>query len=176
MTLNLHDSNILRDDSGHLKVADFGVSKLLKVSKGLDEDRPLSYEDNPCRYMAPELFQNEDYNTKVDVFSFALILQEMIEGCPPFASKDEKEAQKAYGEKERPPFRASGKLYAHGLRELIEMCWKEDPAKRPTFREIIAKLDHMYNNLGRRRRWIKVRPLKCFQRNESSLGSSSYAM
>lgn len=46
------DSNILRDDSGHLKVADFGVSKLLKVSKGLDEDRPLSYEDNPCKCCA----------------------------------------------------------------------------------------------------------------------------
>lgn len=27
--------------------------------------------------MAPELFQNEDYDTKVDVFSFALILQEV---------------------------------------------------------------------------------------------------
>lgn len=29
------------------------------------------------RYVAPEVFKNEDYNTKVDVFSFALILQEV---------------------------------------------------------------------------------------------------
>lgn len=28
--------------------------------------------------MAPELFKNEEYDTKVDVFSFALILQEVI--------------------------------------------------------------------------------------------------
>ncbi|XP_021764211.1 serine/threonine-protein kinase STY8-like [Chenopodium quinoa] len=173
---DLEPSNILRDDSGHLKVADFGVSKLLKVSKGVERNRPISCEDYSCRYMAPELFRNEDYDTKVDVFSFALILQEMIEGYPPFASKEDKNAQEAYAANERPPFKASGKSYPHKLKELIEVCWNEDPTKRPTFREIIARLDHIYSNLGRRKRWIKVRPLKCFQRNESSLGSSSYAM
>ncbi|KNA17127.1 hypothetical protein SOVF_082820 [Spinacia oleracea] len=172
---DLEPSNILRDGSGHLKVADFGVSKMLKVSKRIERDRPVSNEETSCRYMAPELFQNEDYDTKVDVFSFALILQEMIEGCPPFASKEDKDAQKAYGENERPPFKASGKSYPHRLRELIEECWSKDPTKRPTFRDIIMRLDHISNNLGRRKHWIKVRPLKCFQRNESSLGSSSYA-
>lgn len=172
---DLEPSNILLDDSGHIKVADFGVSRLLKVSKGVEEDPPVSYEKTSCRYMAPELFQNKGYDTKVDVFSFALILQEMIEGCPPFASMEDNDAQKAYIANDRPPFKASAKLYAHRLRELIEVCWSEDPTKRPTFREIIVRLDHIYNNLGRKRRWIKVRPLKCFQRNESSLGSSSYA-
>ncbi|KAK9696877.1 hypothetical protein RND81_08G002900 [Saponaria officinalis] len=175
---DLEPSNILRDDSGHLKVADFGVSKLLKVTQGADENRSISNDDSSCRYMAPELFRNEAYDTKVDVFSFALILQEMIEGCPPFSSKDEKEAQRAYDHHKRPPFKAPGKSYAHGLRELIEECWNDDPAKRPTFRQIIRKLDHIYNHLGRKKRWIKVRPLKCFLRNESSLGShgsSSYA-
>lgn len=29
------------------------------------------------RYVAPEVFRNEEYDTKVDVFSFALILQEV---------------------------------------------------------------------------------------------------
>ncbi|KAF2314626.1 hypothetical protein GH714_028023 [Hevea brasiliensis] len=84
---DLEPSNVLRDDSGHLKVADFGVSKLLTVK----EDKPLTCQDTSCRYVAPEVFKNEEYDTKVDVFSFALILQEMIEGCPPFsASKNVK--------------------------------------------------------------------------------------
>ncbi|XP_074308002.1 serine/threonine-protein kinase 12-like isoform X1 [Silene latifolia] len=175
---DLEPSNILRDDSGHLKVADFGVSKLLKVSQGAEENRPVLYDDSSCRYIAPELYRNEDYNTKVDVFSFALIFQEMIEGCPAFSSKEGKEAQRAYSQHKRPPFKASGKSYTHGLRELIEECWNGDPVKRPTFRQIILRLDHIHNRLGRKKRWIKVRPLKCFQRNESSLGShgsSSYA-
>ncbi|PNX89476.1 putative serine threonine-protein kinase DRKD-like protein, partial [Trifolium pratense] len=70
---DLEPSNILRDDSGHLKVADFGVSKLLAVK----EDKPLTCQDTSCRYVAPEVFKQEEYDTKVDVFSFALILQEV---------------------------------------------------------------------------------------------------
>ncbi|KAL9232212.1 hypothetical protein vseg_007348 [Gypsophila vaccaria] len=175
---DLEPSNILRDDSGHLKVADFGVSKFLKVSQGAEENRPVSSNGSSYRYMAPELSRNEDYDTNVDVFSFALILQEMIEGCPPFYPKSEKDAQRAYADHERPPFKASGKLYARGLKELIEECWNENPLKRPSFRQILLRLDNIYSHLGPKKRWLKVRPLKCFQRTESSLsghGSSSYA-
>ncbi|KAL6551391.1 hypothetical protein OROMI_021879 [Orobanche minor] len=70
--------NILRDDYGHLNVADFGVSKLLKVENRVKEDRPLTCHDTSCRYVAPEVFRNEEYDTQVDVFSFALILQEVV--------------------------------------------------------------------------------------------------
>ncbi|CAL5411511.1 unnamed protein product [Camellia sinensis] len=114
---DLEPSNILRDDSGHLKVADFGFSKLLKVTSGVKEDRPMICQDNSCRYVAPEVFKNEEYDTKVDVFSFALILQEMIEGCLPFYAKQENEVPKVYATKERPPFRAPTKCYAHGLKD-----------------------------------------------------------
>ena len=40
--------NILRDDSGHLKVADFGVSKQLIVAKTVKEDRPVTSQDTSC--------------------------------------------------------------------------------------------------------------------------------
>lgn len=163
---DLQPSNILRDDSGHLKVADFGVSKLLKVTSRVKEDRPLICQDSSCRYLAPEVFRNEEYDTKVDVFSFAMILQEMIEGCPPFVSKQENEVPKAYVAKERPPFRAPAKRYVHGLKELIEECWSENPAKRPTFIQIIASLENIYINIAHKRRW-KVRTLKCFQNLEA---------
>ncbi|KAL6574138.1 hypothetical protein OROHE_001680 [Orobanche hederae] len=114
---DLEPSNILRDDSGHLKVADFGVSKLLIVANRVKEDRPLTSQDTACRYLAPEVFRNEEYDTKVDVFSFALILQELIEGCPPFCTKQDHEVPKSYVAKERPPFKAPIKFYAHGLKE-----------------------------------------------------------
>ncbi|XP_065633378.1 serine/threonine-protein kinase 12 [Quercus suber] len=161
---DLEPSNILRDDSGHLKVADFGVSKLMTVK----EDRPLTCQETSCRYIAPEVYKNEEYDTKVDVFSFALILQEMIEGCPPFSAKQENEVPKVYAAKVRPPFNSPAKHYAHGLRDLIEECWSEKPAKRPTFRQVITRLESIHNSLAHKRRW-KVRPLRCFQNLEAML-------
>ncbi|KAI3800786.1 hypothetical protein L1987_28882 [Smallanthus sonchifolius] len=163
---DLEPSNILRADSGHLKVADFGISELLKVTKKVKQEKLMSYHDTTWRYVAPEVFRNEDYDTKVDVFSFALILQEMIEGQQPFFMKNEDDVPKAYASKERPPFNAPIKSYAHGLKGLIEECWHENPNERPTFRKIISRLESIYNSFNRRRRW-KVRPLKWFQRMET---------
>ncbi|XP_064950301.1 serine/threonine-protein kinase 12-like isoform X1 [Musa acuminata AAA Group] len=158
---DLEPSNILRDDSGNLKVADFGVSKLLNVAKTVREERSLTHLGTPCRYVAPEVFCNEEYDTKVDVFSFALILQEMIEGCPPFCYKQDNEVPKAYVSKQRPPFGAPPKLYVHGLKELIEECWSENPADRPTFKDIIDRLLNIQNYIVRKRHWRMVQ-LKCF--------------
>ncbi|MFQ6662354.1 hypothetical protein Gotur_030214 [Gossypium turneri] len=146
---DLEPSNILRDDSGHLKVADFGVSKLLTVK----EVKPLTCPVTSCRYVAPEVFKNYDYDTKADVFSFALILQEMIEGCPPFFTKQDNDVTKAYASKERPPFRAPSKYYAHGLKELIEDCWNEKAAKRPTFRQIIKRLESIHDSFSHKKHW-----------------------
>ncbi|KAH0656486.1 hypothetical protein KY285_031368 [Solanum tuberosum] len=73
---DLEPENILRDDSGLLKVADFGLSKLMKFTRTVKEDRPLARQEDSWRYVAPEVLKHEEYDTKVDVFSFALILQE----------------------------------------------------------------------------------------------------
>lgn len=43
--------NILQDDSGHLKVADFGISKFLKLAKTVKEDEPLAGQDTSCKYI-----------------------------------------------------------------------------------------------------------------------------
>ncbi|XP_074575258.1 serine/threonine-protein kinase 12-like [Curcuma longa] len=163
---DLEPSNILRDDTKHLKVADFGVSKLLKLTKTVREERPLTCLDTSCRYVAPEVYYNKEYDVKVDVFSFALILQEMIEGCPPFRDKQDDEVPKAYASKERPPFRAAPKLYAHGLKELIEQCWSDNPADRPTFREIINGLLCIQHCILKKQRW-KLFRLKCIQNFEA---------
>ncbi|KAL4309746.1 hypothetical protein GQ457_01G009970 [Hibiscus cannabinus] len=42
---------------------------------------------------------------------------DMIEGCPPFTAKQDNEVPKAYEARERPPFKAPTKNYAHGLKE-----------------------------------------------------------
>ncbi|WOK95715.1 serine/threonine-protein kinase TNNI3K-like [Canna indica] len=173
---DLEPSNILIDDTGHLKVADFGDSKLLKVEK--TTSRPITCLGVACRYMAPEVFLNKEYDTKADVFSFALILQEMIEGCPPFCHKGDTEVPQAYASIQRPPFRASQKRYANGLKELIEQCWNQDPAERPTFKEIIDRLYYIQSRTNHKQPW-KAKLFSCcpnlkfWKNNDSSSGGGS---
>ncbi|KAJ4913433.1 Protein kinase domain protein [Raphanus sativus] len=63
---------------------------------------------------------SEEYDTKADIFSFALIVQEMIEGRMPFAEKEDSEASEAYASKERPLFKAPSNCFT--LMDLKHIC------------------------------------------------------
>ncbi|MFQ6668300.1 hypothetical protein Gotur_033993, partial [Gossypium turneri] len=51
---------------------------------------------------------------------------------------------------------------------LIEECWSEEPFRRPTFRQIITRLDDINNQLAHKGNW-KVGPLKCLKNFENML-------
>ena len=73
--------NILLDDKLNAKICDFGWS--VKVKK--NEVRNTfcgTYE-----YMAPEIYETEDYNESVDIWGLGILLYEMIHGKSPFAGK-----------------------------------------------------------------------------------------
>ncbi|KAI4312279.1 hypothetical protein MLD38_037105 [Melastoma candidum] len=65
----------------------------------------------------------------------------MIKGCPPFSGKKEYKVLDEYSAENHPPFQPPEKLYAHGLKVLIEDCWSEKPDKRPSFEKITERLD-----------------------------------
>ena len=43
-------------------------------------------------------------------------------------------------------------MYASDYR-LIEDCWNEKPAKRPTFKQIITRLESIHNSFSHKKRW-----------------------
>ncbi|GAQ89818.1 VH1-INTERACTING KINASE-like [Klebsormidium nitens] len=138
---DLKPRNLLLDESGHLKVADFGLSKLL-TTDAMHEQYKMTGETGTYRYMAPEVFRHETYDKSVDVFSFAVILQEMFEGGPAwrFTAPEEVARQVALRHL-RPPFKAS--TYPLGVKELIQACWASDARLRPTFSVIIERLEEI---------------------------------
>lgn len=155
---DLKPSNLLRD-AKHLKVTDFGLSlpKYDSASENTGSARSVNdsvrkpHKGSSCRYMAPELYRNDpDYDRSVDVFSFALIVQEMMEGSPPFNfTQTPEEVAKLYAnEGRRPPFRHHARRYPNGLKELIEECWSKTPSERPSFAEIIPRLTDIQRDLG----------------------------
>ncbi|CAI5496722.1 unnamed protein product [Closterium sp. Naga37s-1] len=133
---DLKPRNLIRDEGDHLKVADFGLSKLVKVN-ALHEMYKMTGETGSYRYMAPEVFKHQAYDRTVDVYSFSVIFYEMFEGLPPFAKTMTPEgvAWKVAMEGVRPPFKS--KAYPEGVKDLISRCWAADPMSRPPFMEVI---------------------------------------
>jgi serine/threonine protein kinase len=160
---DLKPSNLLRD-AKHLKVADFGLSlpKYDSASEYVGSNSARSNESirakplkgTSYRYMAPELstkaYGSEEIDKSVDVFSFAIIVQEMMEGSPPFHSQQPEAVAKLYAEGQRPPFKHHARRYPAGLKELIENCWDKNPSARPTFNSIIDKLTKIQEESGRK--------------------------
>ena len=94
--------------------------------------------------MAPEVFRHEPYNNKVDVYSFSMILYQLFEHMPPFSGTDPVEAarQAALFDK-RPQFHALAPAQhpMAEVRAVMEACWDPDPERRPSFEEVVEKLE-----------------------------------
>ncbi|RZC71825.1 hypothetical protein C5167_031039 [Papaver somniferum] len=141
---------LVNSNADHLKVGDFGLSKLIKVKNSHDVYK-MTGETGSYRYMAPEVFKHRKYDKKVDVFSFAMILYEMLEGNPPMVNYEPYEAAKYVADGHRPAFRAKG--YLPELRELTDQCWAADMNKRPPFLEILKRLEKIKENLVPEHHW-----------------------
>ncbi|KAL3511094.1 hypothetical protein ACH5RR_030495 [Cinchona calisaya] len=141
---------LVNTNADHLKVGDFGLSKLIRVQNSHDVYK-LTGETGSYRYMAPEVFKHRKYDKKVDVFSFAMILYEMLEGDPPLSHYEPYDAAKYVAEGHRPMFRAKG--FIPELRELVEQCWAADMNHRPPFLEILKRLEKIKDNLPSDHHW-----------------------
>lgn len=81
---DLKPENILLDSDGHIKLADFGLSK-----EGINESvkGTHSFCGTP-EYLAPEVLNRTGHGSAVDWWSLGALLYEMLTGLPPWYSQD----------------------------------------------------------------------------------------
>ena len=94
MHRDLKSSNVLLDTAGGVKLTDFGVAVQVEGAGGNSSPSamesscdPLTTETGTYRWMAPEVTRHEGYTKSADVFSYAMLLFELITHEVPFADR-----------------------------------------------------------------------------------------
>ena len=138
------------ENSYQIKVCDFGLSGMSFFSSRSftdflflsDLNSGVLRENNPKGtplYMAPEVLLSRTLNEKVDVYSYAVTMWEILTGKEPYNHIDsvEKLVRFVCHEEGRPPI---PEQWPNSLKELIACCWDTNPEERNSFEQIVSKM------------------------------------
>ncbi|CAN6985873.1 unnamed protein product [Brassica oleracea var. botrytis] len=132
---DLKAANLLMDEHEVVKVADFGVARV-KAQTGV-----MTAETGTYRWMAPEVIEHKPYDHKADVFSYGIVLWELLTGKIPYEYMTPLQAAVGVVQKGLRP--TIPKKTHPKMRELMERLWEKDPTLRPDFSEIIEQLQEI---------------------------------
>lgn len=153
---HIHEKNIVHRDlkpanigfgiNGDIQIFDFGLSRELpKVSPGEEAFLYLSAGSLP--YMAPEVAKSKPHNQAADVFSFSIVLWQMItckEKPYPNATSSKSLIRHVFKDHKRP--RCNGKTWAAchpALQALVQDAWATKACDRPSMKEMYGTLQEI---------------------------------
>ncbi|XP_052201278.1 serine/threonine-protein kinase STY46-like isoform X2 [Diospyros lotus] len=135
---DLKTANLLMDNDNVVKVADFGVARFQ------NQGGVMTAETGTYRWMAPEVINHQPYDQKADVFSFAIVLWELVTAKVPYENMTPLQAALGVRQGLRPelPDETHPKLL-----DLMRKCWEAVPCKRPSFSEIRLELEELLHEV-----------------------------
>jgi hypothetical protein len=130
---DLEPTNVIIDGGGMPHICDFSGGRF-KLAPA-----PFTQEVGTPRYIAPEMYKENGYDAKVDVFSYGMLLYEVVVGWPVYSPKLSPRPfmrKLLNGERNVIPG-----TVPEWLGQLIAKCWDDGPRNRPTFIAILRILE-----------------------------------
>lgn len=134
---DLKSSNCLLDAGRGVKVSDFGLAVL-------EHDAQLG-ENGTYRWMAPEVVRREGCSKASDVYSFSMVLYELVTHSVPFAAWSAELAAAVVAQNGARPLLPMNTPQL--LAELFQQCWATEPTSRPPFTEVVRMLARVRSKL-----------------------------
>ena len=129
---DLKSHNVLLALDGRLKLCDFGLVNTREVTAGTPN------------YMAPELLQAKPYSASVDVFAFAVLLNELFTREVPWDGYSPPDIRTKVVGGERPRTSTTMPRACDGL---VRKAWHQNAKMRPTFEQVLVMLREVLETL-----------------------------
>eukprot|EP00752_Nemacystus_decipiens_P001312 g1302.t1 len=131
---DLASRNLLLDDGFHVRISDFGFSRVKRecASRGYTRS-----DMGPIKWTSPEAMRKRCYSEASDAFSFGVVLYEMFARSPPWEGNENLDVafRVCSGERMTVPDRVDAPIA-----ELMSKCWDGNPRSRPDFASILTAL------------------------------------
>jgi serine/threonine protein kinase len=135
---DLKSHNVLRSHDGKLKVCDFGLVKVRNTQAG-----------TPA-YMAPELLEGKSFSKSVDVYAFAVLFNEIMDGEIPFNGVQIPDIRDRVVRGDR-PHTSPSHMPSPACNDVVSRGWSQKAEDRPDFTEVVDMLLDIYDALPAQR-------------------------